>query len=249
MSRKKETDQKYAEMTFWEHLEELRWTILKSLIGILIGGIISWLFIDFIIDKILLRPAITNNLTIQNLKPFGQLFLYFQVAFVCGIIISIPNILYQIWSFLKPALRENERKYIGAIVIFSSLCFLAGIVFSYFVVLPFSLHFAAGFGSQNIINNIAVDEYFSIILSIMLTFGLVFELPMVSFFLTKIGILKPSFMRKYRRHSILIIFILAAFLTPTTDPVNQFLLAGPLIILYEFSIIISKFAMRKSERD
>lgn len=241
----KEKDLKYSEMSFWDHLEELRWTILKSVIGIVVGGVVSWIYIDFLIDKILLRPAIINHLVIQNLKPFGQVFLYFEVAFVCGIILSIPNLMYQLWSFLRPALRENEKKHIGLIVVFSSLCFLSGIVFSYFVVLPYALNFAAGFGSTNIQNNIAVDEYFSIILSVMLTFGLVFELPMVSFFLTKLGILTPKFMRKFRRHSILVIFILAAILTPTTDPVNQLLLAVPLVILYEISILISKMAMKK----
>ncbi len=234
------------EMTFLEHLEELRWRIIYSLIGLLIGTIICWIFIDFLVDKILLTPARHSGVQLQNLKPFGQLMLYFEVAIVGGVIISLPNIFFQLWKFISPALRRKERKYISSIVTFSTLCFLVGVVFAYFVMLPLSLKFAAQFGSAEIKNIFAIDEYMSIIISIMLGSGLVFELPMISFFLSKIGILTPEYMKKYRRHAIVIIFIAAAFLTPGTDPVSQLVLAAPLILLYEISIIISKIARKKS---
>lgn len=234
------------EMTFLEHLEELRWRIIYSLIGLLVGGIVCWIFVDFLVDKILLLPARHSGVQLQNLKPFGQLMLYFEVAMVGGAILSLPNIFYQLWKFISPALRKNERKYISVIVAFSTLCFLIGVVFAYFVMLPLSLKFAAQFGSAEIKNVFAIDEYMNIIISIMLGSGLVFELPMISFFLTKIGILTPAFMKKYRRHAIVIIFIAAAFLTPGTDPVSQLILAAPLILLYEISIIISKFARKKT---
>ncbi len=234
------------EMTFLEHLEELRWRIIYSLIGLLVGGIVCWIFVDFLVDKILLLPARHSGVQLQNLKPFGQLMLYFEVAMVGGAILSLPNIFYQLWKFISPALRKNERKYISVIVAFSTLCFLIGVVFAYFVMLPLSLKFAAQFGSAEIKNVFAIDEYMNIIISIMLGSGLVFELPMISFFLTKIGILTPAFMKKYRRHAIVIIFIAAAFLTPGTDPVSQLILAAPLVLLYEISIIISKFARKKT---
>jgi len=234
------------EMTFLEHLEELRWRLIYSVIGVGVGTLLCWIFIDFIIDKVLLTPAKHAGVLLQNLKPFGQLMLYFEVAMVGGVILSLPNIFYQLWKFISPALRKSERRYISAIVIFSTLCFLLGISFSYFIMLPMSLKFAAQFGSASIKNVFAIDEYMSIIISIMLGSGVVFELPMVSFFLTKIGILTPAFMRKYRRHAIVLIFIAAAFLSPGTDPVSQLILAAPLVLLYEISIIISKLARKKS---
>ena len=161
-------------------------------------------------------------------------------------IISIANLFYQFWQFISPALRSKEKKYIFWIVVFSSICFLGGIAFAYFAMLPLTLKFAAEFGSESIKNEFSIDEYMSIIISVMLAAGLVFELPMISFFLSKLGILKPSFMKKYRRHSIVIIMILAAFLTPGADPVSQLVLAVPLFVLYEISIFISKISQKKS---
>lgn len=234
------------EMSFLEHLEELRWRIIYSIIGIVVGTIIAWIFIDFLVDVVLLKPAKDSGAVLQNLRPFGQLFLFMQIAIMVGMIISIPNIFYQFWQFISPALQPKEKKYIFWIVVFSSVCFLGGIAFAYFAMLPLTLQFATQFGSESIKNEFAIDEYMSIIISVMLAAGLVFELPMISFFLSKLGILKPSFMKKYRRHSIVIIMILAAFLTPGADPVSQLVLAVPLVVLYEISIIISKISQKKS---
>jgi sec-independent protein translocase protein TatC len=235
-----------VEMTFLDHLEELRWRIIYALLGIVIGTIVAWIFIDFFIEHILLLPAKQSGLKLQNLKPFGQLFMYFQVAIIIGLIFSFPNLVYQIWKFISPALKQNEKKYIKWIVSFTTFCFLSGIAFAYYVMLPLTLKFAAQFGSTTIENNFAVDEYLSIILSVLLGAGLVFELPMLSFFLSTIGLLTPKFMRKYRRHAIVTILILAAILTPGTDPVSQLLLAIPLVILYEISILVSKIFQKKS---
>lgn len=235
-----------VEMTFLDHLEELRWRIIYSLIGIVVGTIVAWIFIDFLMENILLLPAKQAGLKLQNLKPFGQLFIYFQVAIIVGLILSFPNVVYQLWKFISPALKQKEKKYIKWIVIFTTFCFLSGVVFAYFVMLPLTLKFAAQFGSPTIENNFSIDEYFSIILSVILGAGLVFELPMLSFFLSTIGLLTPKLMRKYRRHSIVAIMILAAILTPGTDPVSQLLLAIPLVILYEISILVSKIFQRKS---
>lgn len=249
------------EMSFLGHLEELRWRIIKAALGVLVGAILCWVFIDWIMDVVMLGPVVrlNNNLApgqqpihLQNLKPFGQLFLYMQVAIIGGIILSVPNILYQVWSFIAPGLLPKERKYIKWIVFFSSFCFLSGIAFSYFVMLPAALTFFSGFGSPQIANNIAIGEYMSFIISVMLAAGVVFELPMVSWFLSQLGILTPAFMRHYRRHAIVVIFVLAAVLTPGTDPVSQVLLAIPLLTLYEISIGISALAWRgkrKKERN
>ena len=234
-----------GDMSFLEHLEEFRWRILYLIIGVFVGTIVSWVFIDLLIDQILLIPAKRANINLQNLKPFGQLFLFFQVAIIGGFILSIPNVFYQVWKFISPALKESEKKYVGAIVFFSSFCFLSGIVFAYFIMLPLTLAFAGEFGTEAIENNFAIDEYFSIIISVMLAAGVIFELPMLSFFLSKIGILTPDFMRKFRKHSIVGILIVAAVLTPGTDPLAQILLAIPLVLLYEISIFVSKYSQKK----
>jgi len=252
-----EPTEESKEMSFLDHLEELRWRIVKMAIGIVLGTIVCWIFIDFVINGILLSPIVHLNSTLspgqqpihlQNLKPFGQLFVYMEVAIVGGILLSLPNVLYQIWAFIAPGLMPNERKYVRAIVFFSTFCFLVGVAFSYFVMLPAALQFFAGFGSMSIQNNIAINEYMDFIVSVLLAAGVVFELPMVSWFLSKLGILRPEFMRKYRRHSIVAIFILAAILTPGTDPVSQILLAIPLLFLYEISIWISVWAWRGKKR-
>jgi len=235
-----------VEMSFLDHIEELRWRIIYSLIGIVIFTIIAWIFIDPLVEVVLLKPARDANASLQNLRPFGQLFLYVQVAIIVGIVASLPNIFYQLWKFIAPALKKREQKYIIWIVFFSTFCFLAGIAFSYFVMLPLAMKFAAQFGSEAIKNEFSIEEYMSIIISVMLAAGVVFELPMVSFFLTKLGILTPKFMRNYRRHAIVIILVLAAFLTPGADPVSQVILAVPLVLLYEISIFISKLSSKKS---
>lgn len=241
-----ENSEHEVEMTFLEHLEELRWRIIYALIGIVLGTITAWIFIDFLVENILLLPARTANLSLQNLRPFGQLFLFIQIAIIAGFIISIPNVFYQTWKFLSPALKQNEKKYITLIVVFSTICFLTGIVFAYYIMLPLTLKFAAQFGSEQIENNFAIDEYFSIIISVMIAAGIVFELPMLSFLLSKLGIITPKIMRKWRRHSIITILVLAAILTPGTDPVAQILLAIPLVLLYEISIFVSKIFSKKN---
>ena len=239
-----EKEENGSEMTFLEHLEELRWRIIYSAIGLVIGAIICWIFIDYLVDVILLKPARDSGAHLQNLRPFGQLFLYVQIAIIGGVILSLPNLFYQLWKFIAPALKSNERKYILSVVIFSTVSFLIGIVFAYFAMLPLTLKFAAQFGSTAIENNFAIDEYMSIIISVMLASGFVFELPLISFFLTKLGILSPNFMKKYRKHALVIIVVLAAVLTPGTDPVSQVVLAIPLALLYEISIFISKIAAK-----
>ena len=233
-----------GEMSFLDHLEEMRWRLIYATIGVVIGTIIAWIFIDQLVNFILLKPARDANANLQNLKPFGQVFLFVQVAIVAGIVISVPNIFYQFWKFIVPALKKSERKYIFSVVVFSSVCFLSGIVFAYYVLLPLALKFVAEFGAADIVNNFAINEYMTIIISLMLGAAIIFELPMLAFFLTKLGVLTPSIMRKYRRYALITILFFAAFLTPP-DPVSQLILAVPLVLLYEISIFISKISLKK----
>ncbi len=233
------------EMGFLDHLEDMRKRIIWALAGVIAGCVIAGVFINQIMDLVLLLPAKEVHMNLQNLRPFGQPFLYFKVIFVAGIIISFPFILYQLWLFVAPGLYMNERKWVGKITFFTSLCFLTGVVFSYFIMIPSMLGFASTFGSEEIKNIIDVNEYFSFITIMLLASGLLFEMPMLAYVLARIGVVTPQFLGKYRRHAVLINLVLAAILTPTTDPVSLMMFAVPLFGLYELSIIIARFAKRK----
>lgn len=247
-SASNESDDNQPEMSFLDHLEELRWHILKIVAGLLIATIACAFFVDFIIQKILLGPLIAVGLKAQVLTPYGIVMLYFQAVLICGLIISMPNTLYWLWKFVSPGLMPKERRYVSGIVGFTSFCFFSGVAFGYFILLPAALDFFAHFGTENITLNVAIDRYVSFVLALILGAGLVFELPMISYFLSKMGILTPAFMRHYRRHAYVVILLISAIVTPTPDIVTQLLLAAPMFVLYEVSIFISKIVLRKKER-
>ena len=244
---KEEENSKDEGMGFLGHLEELRKRIVWALIGLVLGCVVAGIFIDRILELVILAPSVNVNLKLQNLSPFGQPLMYFKLIFIIGIIISFPFMLYQLWKFIAPGLYMNERKWVSKITFFTSLCFLTGVAFAYFLMIPTMLGFAAQFGTKKIENIIDVNSYLSFITIMLLSAGLLFELPMVTFILAKFGIVSAQFMRKYRRHSIVIIMILAAALTPTTDPISMMIFAAPLFILYELSILIAKMAGKKKE--
>jgi sec-independent protein translocase protein TatC len=246
-----EQEPEEGEMTFLEHLEELRWRLIKAILGIVVGSIICAFFVDWLMNQFLLAPALrtTPPMILINLRPYGQMILYMKVVLSCGFILSIPYTLYQFWKFFEPGLLPKERKYVSLAVFYSSFCFLSGIAFAYMVMLPTALGFFVNFGTTAIANNISVEEYFSFIISIMIAAGLVFELPVLSYLLSKMGILKPSFMRKYRRHAIVIILLVAGIVTPSPDVTSQLLLGIPFLLLYELSIFISKMAQPKPDKE
>lgn len=238
------------EMSFLDHLEELRWRLIKAILGILVAVIICAIFADRIVNDLLIRLLRQTDppLSVINVVPYGQVTFYMLVVLGSGLILSVPWILYHLWKFIQPGLLPKERKYISGIVAFTSLCFLAGVAFAYFVMLPFMLQFFATFGSPYIQNMIAVTDYMSFVLTIVLLSGLIFELPMVSYFLAKFGILTPAFMRYYRRHAIVALLIIAALITPTTDPLTMSIFAAPMMLLYEISIYIAALVHRKREQ-
>lgn len=240
---------KRKEMHFLDHLEELRWRIVKALAGIVVAAIFCALIANWLVEDVFLAPVrgASPALAIINLKPYGKVLVYMQVVLLSGFILSIPNIVYQFWKFIEPGLYPHERRYIFWIVAFSSLCFFLGVAFSYFIMLPITLQFFAGFGTAAIENTIAINEYMSFVLRMMLAAGLVFEMPMVSFFLARLGVLTPSFMRHYRRHAYTVLLIIAALITPA-DIVSMMILAIPLLLLYEFSIFIARIAMKKRQK-
>jgi sec-independent protein translocase protein TatC len=228
-------------MNFMEHLEEVRARLIKSVIALAVFTGFCTIYADFLVNDILIGPLrhFSSGLVLQNLVPYGQLSLYLQVVVFCGFVITFPFIAWQIWQFIAPGLHENERKAGRFSILFISLCFFSGIAFGYFVFLPVTLRFFASFGSPLIKNNISVQDYVSFFTGTLLTSGLVFELPFISYVLSKIGLLTPAFMRFYRKHAIVFLLVVAAVVTPSTDLVTQLVIGIPMILLYELSIMIS----------
>ena len=226
-------------MGFLEHLEELRWRLIKSFISIIFGSILSFSFIDKILS-ILLLPTLetTIPINIQVLSVQGMFIIKWFISFISGFILAFPVLIYQLWKFISPGLKINEKKYVFPIVFFSFFSFVIGISFGYFVLIPFSLEFFSSIGMGNVENNYSIQYYFSFLSWLLLGSGVIFQLPVVSLMLSALGLLTPAFMRHYRRHSIVSIFILSSFITPP-DPVSMLIMAIPLIFLYELSIGIS----------
>lgn len=234
-----------AEMGFMDHLGELRKRLVYIVLSIIVGASVAGYFIDPIMNGILLKPAIDAGLDLQNLKVFGMPMLYFKVILMAGVIIAIPFILYQLWKFVEPALYHAERGWAKRITFFTTFCFMCGMSFAYFVMIPSMLKFSADFGSINVKNLIDINEYWSFILLMIIAAGVFFEMPMVAFILARFGMLTPRFLRKYRRHAIVVILIIAAILTPSPDPFNQLVVAVPIYVLYEISIIITAISIKK----
>jgi sec-independent protein translocase protein TatC len=239
-----------VEMGFLDHLEEFRWRIIKSIAAVIVGAVVSFVFIDLIMD-ILVAPTqnINDQFTLQVLKVQGMFMVKWGLAFVGGFILGLPIITYQLWKFAAPGLYGTEIKFVLPIIIFTYVAFLCGILFAYFVLIPFSLNFFTSMGYGDVQNNISINYYFSFITWLMMGAGIIFEMPIVSFILSSVGILTPKFLRTYRRYAIVAIMILSAFITPP-DPISMLIMTFPLMILYEISIIVSagvNRAKRKKE--
>ncbi len=262
-----------GEMTFLQHLEELRWHIIKSLGAIVAGAVVAFIFKDFLFDKVILGPNnpafITNRLLCRladivnapvlcinqnpveliNIKLSGQFTTHLNISIVAGLIIAFPYIFWEFWSFFKPALYEKERKYARGAVSTASLLFLIGILFGYYIITPLSINFLGSYRVSDLVDNqINITSYIGSVTSVALSAGIIFELPILVFFLARIGVVTPEFMRKYRRHSIVIVLILAAVITPP-DVFSLILVVIPLILLYEVSIFIAARVVRKRAED
>jgi sec-independent protein translocase protein TatC len=237
-------------MGFLDHLEELRWRLIRAGIAFLVAAIASAFYSEFLVNEVLIRPLKESgpNIHLQNLVPYGQISLYLQVVVFTAFVLAFPFLVWQIWQFVEPGLHETERAASRFMILFISGCFFSGIAFGYFVFLPISLKFFAGFGSDLIVNNIAVQDYISFFLGTLLTTGLVFELPFISYVLSKIGLLTPAFMRFYRRHAVITLLVVAAIVTPSTDMVTQMVIAIPMILLYELSILVSGRVQKNRNR-
>lgn len=250
-----------SDMAFLDHLEELRWRIIKGLGGIGIGMVIAFIFGNFFIDKVMLGPTDADfivyqllgidaiDLTLQSRKLPGQFFTYWGTLIVIGGIIGSPVFFYQLWAFIEPALERTEKWKTRGNTAFITFFFLLGVAFGYFVLVPFALQFFTQFQiSTAIHNDFDINEYFSSVTMWVLSCGIIFQLPVLSYFLSKFGLLTPEFLKKYRRHAIIFCFILSAFLTPP-DPVSQVLIAIPLILLFQLAVWMSKIAVRKRKQE
>jgi len=261
------------EMSFLQHLEELRWHIIRSILAVIFFMIIAFIFKDILFGTIILGPKnpefITNRLLCQlgerlhtaalcintrplnliSIKMSGQITTHITAAMVAGLILAFPVILWEFWQFFKPALKPSEARYAKGAVFAASGLFFIGVLFGYFMLAPLSIHFLSSYEiDPQVVNQINVRSYIGTLTSVCLATGLIFELPIITFFLTKIGIMTPTFMRKYRKHAIVLIFLIAAVITPP-DVFSQTLVAIPLLILYEISILISAGVVRQKEKD
>ena len=267
---KKEKPVKEKVMTFWDHLDELRWHLMRSLIAIVLLAIVAFVNREIIFDYIILAPSTSDfftnralcrlgdwlsinalcikdmKLQIINIKMSGQFLTHMYISIVAGFILAFPYVLWEIWRFVKPAMKETERKYSSGGVFISSVLFLTGILFSYFLIVPLTINFLGTYQvSESVFNQISLSSYISTVVSVTFSVGLVFELPILVYFLTKIGVLTPDFMKRNRKYMYVIMLIISAIITPP-DMFSQILVVMPLIVLYEFSIGVSNRIYKKN---
>ena len=262
------------EMSFLDHLEELRWHIVRSISAIMIFMVLAFFFTPWIFQNIIFAPGDVSFPTFRWLcdlghltgavdtlcaKPFpfkiqsrymtGQFTMQVLAAFVIGFIISFPYVFWEIWRFIKPGLKLSERKNSSGAVFAVSFLFLLGISFGYFILCPMMTWFFASYSiSDKIVNEFDITSYVSTFIALVFGSGLLFQLPVVVYFMTKVGLLTPKFMRTYRRHAIIVILIIGAIVTPP-DPLSQVLISFPLFLLYEISIFISAYVVRQKRKE
>ncbi|MFC1480683.1 twin-arginine translocase subunit TatC [Candidatus Neomarinimicrobiota bacterium] len=234
------------EMTFLQHLEELRWRIIRGLGAILAFAIIAFIFNDHII-AFLTAPALNleNPVLLQALRVSDMFMVQIVASILTGLIFASPVVFYQIWRFVVPAMGRFTRLMTAGVVVAATFFFLMGVTFGYTVMLPLSLRFFTSINAEMVESNFSIQAYLGYVTGLLLAAGLVFQLPIVSLVLTRIGLLTPAFLRHYRRYALVSILIIGAILTPP-DPISQILMALPLLLLYELAILIAKlFAPRE----
>ncbi len=234
-------------LAFSDHLEELRKRLIICLIAIGIGFSISYFFAEHIF-KFLAAPLyaqLPGGSTFIFTGLTDAFFTYIKLSFFTGIFFATPIILYQIWGFVAPGLYEHEKRYVGPFIILGTLLFMAGITFGYFVVFPVAFKFFVSYTTDSIKILPSIKEYLSFSCMFLLAFGAIFEIPIFLFFLVKMGVVSEKQLRSNRKYAILLAFVVAAILTPTPDVVNQTLMAVPIIVLYEISLILIKLLVKK----
>jgi len=259
------------EMSFWEHLEELRWHLVRAVIVLVILAIAAFVMRKFIFDVIILAPKNPDfisyralcalgkwlstdalcigaePLEIINIQMSGQFMVHLYISMMAALVVAFPYLLWEIWSFIRPALLPKEKKYSQGVVIYSTILFIIGMLFSYYLIVPLTVNFFSAYQvSESVNNTITLNSYISTVVSLSLATGLVFELPIVVFFLTKVGLLTPAFMKKNRKYVLVILLTIAAIITPP-DIFSQILVTIPLMLLYELSILVSAKVINKKK--
>ncbi|MFN3978238.1 MAG: twin-arginine translocase subunit TatC [Sulfurihydrogenibium azorense] len=244
-------NQQLPEAPITEHLAELRTRLIRIVLALIIGTVIAFTKANYIFE-LLKQPLlkVNPNLKLYFLSPTEPFFTAFKISFLAGFILVSPFVFYQIWKFIEPALYEHEKKLAVPFVFFTTLFFAIGCLFSFYLVLPIAIGFFINFGNIQLGAEaiFSVKEYISFVLRMILAFGLTFELPVVLSLLARLGLVTPEFLQKIRPYFIVIAFIVAAVLTPTPDVFSQLMLAIPLILFYEISIIMAKILYPKSTK-
>ncbi|MFI2742388.1 twin-arginine translocase subunit TatC [Zhouia sp. PK063] len=272
MARKKKNSNE--EMSFLDHLEELRWHLIRSVLAIVIIGVVAYFFKELIFNKILFGPKDPNFVTyrafchlsqklglddsfciteipfiVQSRTMAGQFSAAIWTSVWAGVIIGFPYVLFQLWKFISPGLYEKEKRNSKGFIFIASFLFFLGVLFGYYIIAPLSINFLGNYSvSDQVQNNIDLDSYISIVRSSVISCGVVFELPILVFFLTKIGLITPEGLRSYRKFAVVIVLILSAIITPP-DIASQIVVSIPILILYEVSIYISGFVLKKEKKE
>lgn len=262
-----------GEMSFWGHIETLRRHIIRSVIVVLAITVVLFCFPEFLFDTIIFGPLNNNFLTyrafcklshmmelgdqlcfgnytfkLQSLGLADQFTSQMWISFLGGLILGSPYLLWEVWRFIKPALHDKEKQASTGFIISASLLFIAGVLFSYYIIVPLTVNFLGNYQVSTMVeNNFTMDSYISTVTTLTLASGIVFELPVVIYFLTRFGIVTPEFMRKYRKHAVVVILVVAAVITPSPDITSQMLVAFPLYFLYEASIFVSRYVIKQQQ--
>jgi sec-independent protein translocase protein TatC len=264
---------KQADMSFLGHLEVLRWTLVRSFLAIVAFGIIAFVMKDFIFNNILLAPKDPSFFTyrflcnvsqrlgtdglcideipfiVQSRTMAGQFSAHIWTSIAFGFIMAFPYIIWEVWKFIKPALYDNEKKHARSFIVITSFLFFLGILFGYYVITPLSINFLGSYRvADEVRNNFDLSSYTGLLKASCLSAGFIFELPIIIYFLTKMGLVTPEFLKEYRKYALVLVLILAAVITPP-DIISQVIVAIPMVILYEVSIKISRFIIRKQEME
>ncbi|MBK6977378.1 MAG: twin-arginine translocase subunit TatC [Cytophagaceae bacterium] len=262
------------EMTFLEHLEELRWHIIRSVAAILVFMIAAWVMMGRIFNLIILAPSRPDfwtyrklcelgdwtgidslcvdklNFSLMSREVSGQFMMQLTASAIVGLLVAFPYVFWEIWRFIKPGLKITEKKAANGSVFFVTLLFFLGIMFGYFVVAPFAINFLVNFQiDPSIENQFDIQSYISVLATLTLACGVTFQLPMAIFVLTRIGIVTPKFLKEYRKHAFVVILIVAAIITPSPDMISQILVAIPLYILFEISIVVSERVYKRKQKE
>jgi len=259
------------EMTFLEHLEQLRWHIIRIFIAIFVLAVVAFIFKEFIFDYILLAPKDNTFISnvylcklgklidspamcmdsavfeIININMSGQFSIHIKISLIAGFVVAFPYIFWEFWTFISPALYSTEKRHTTAAVFWSSFLFISGVLFGYFVITPLTIQFFGGYMVSEVVGNqFNLQSYISTVSSVLISCGVIFELPILIYFLSKAGLITPDFLKKYRKHAIIIILTVAAVISPP-DILSQIIVAIPMGILYEVSIFISRRVQKQKK--